>query len=114
MVLKDIVIQYRREHGLSQRAFAARCGVSNGFVSTLESGVNPGTKKPITPTFRNIQSLAEGMGITARALMDMADDLTFTILEDDAIPELEFVNDAGKRLAREFVRMLSKLDEFKK
>ena len=114
MELKDIVIQYRHEHGMSQRTFADQCGVSNGFVSTLESGVNPKTGKPKTPTFRNIQALAEGMGITARALMDMADDLTFSILEDDVIPELEFVNEAGKNLTREFVRMLSRMPEYKK
>ena len=36
MTLSDLVQEYRREHGLSQRQFASICGLSNGYISMLE------------------------------------------------------------------------------
>lgn len=41
MTLKDLVIKYRTENGLSQRQFALQCGLSNGYISMIERGVNP-------------------------------------------------------------------------
>lgn len=115
MELRDIVTRYRVERGMSQRAFGRMCGLSNGFINMLESGINPNTGKPITPSFKNLQALAEGMGMTTRALIDLADDITFTDDGDEPVfPEIALVNDAGKKLAREFVLMLSKMDEYKK
>ena len=35
MTLSDLVQEYRREHGLSQRQFASICGLSNGYISML-------------------------------------------------------------------------------
>jgi len=48
MTLVEIIIKYRTEHNLSQRAFAERCGVSNGYISMLEMNRNPSTEAPIT------------------------------------------------------------------
>ena len=50
MTLKDLVIKYRTENGLSQRQFALQCGLSNGYISMIERGVNPSTGEKITPT----------------------------------------------------------------
>ena len=36
MTLKDLVIKYRADNGLSQRQFALQCGLSNGYISMLE------------------------------------------------------------------------------
>ena len=49
MTLSDLVQEYRREHGLSQRQFASICGLSNGYISMLERNVNPKTGQPVTP-----------------------------------------------------------------
>ncbi len=43
MTLKDFLIQYRTEHDLSQRQFAAICGLSNSYISMLERERNPTT-----------------------------------------------------------------------
>ena len=115
MELRDIVKRYRTERGLSQRGFARTCGLSYSFISMLESGANPNTKKPMHPSLKNLQALAEAMNMTTRALIDMADDITLTDDGDDpTFPEIALVNESGKRLAREFVLMLSKMDEYKK
>ena len=53
--------------------------------------------------------------MTTRALIEIADDMQFT--NDDEIekfPEIALVNDSGKKLAKEFVMMLSKMDEYKR
>ena len=50
MTLSDLVQEYRREHGLSQRQFASICGLSNGYISMLERNVNPKTGQPVTPS----------------------------------------------------------------
>lgn len=53
MTLKDLIIEYRNDHGLSQRQFATACGLSNGYISMLEKEMNPNTKLPVTPTLLN-------------------------------------------------------------
>ena len=54
MTLKDLVIKYRTENGLSQRQFALQCGLSNGYISMIERGVNPSTGEKITPLWQFI------------------------------------------------------------
>ena len=63
MTLGEIIIQYRTEHGLSQRAFALQCGVSNGYISMLEEGINRNNGKPITPSINKLRLVASGMGV---------------------------------------------------
>lgn len=46
MTLRDLISAYRKDHGLSQRQFANQCGLSNGYISMLEKGINP-TKREL-------------------------------------------------------------------
>ena len=64
MTLKDLVIKYRADNGLSQRQFALQCGLSNGYISMLEKGINPSTGAKITPTLQALNKLAAGMHTT--------------------------------------------------
>ena len=36
MTLGEYIAAYRKEHGLSQRAFGRMCHLSNGYISMLE------------------------------------------------------------------------------
>lgn len=36
MTLGEFIRKYRSEHDLSQRQFALKCGLSNGYISMLE------------------------------------------------------------------------------
>lgn len=74
MTIREIIIKYRNEHGLSQRKFAEICGISNGYISMLEKGENHKTKEPITPSIQMYKALATGMGMTLNDLLIMADD----------------------------------------
>ena len=74
MDLKDIIIQHRAEHRISQREFARRCGLSNAQISILEYGKNKQTGRKPTPDIITLKKLADGMGITLQALLEMIGD----------------------------------------
>lgn len=88
MKLSDIVSQYRSQHSLSQRQFAAKCnGLTNGYISMIESGMNPNTRKPLTPSLSKLRSLASGMGITLDELLALMDDSSVSLTSSADLPE---------------------------
>lgn len=79
MKLGDLIEQYRKELGISQRQFAIKCGLSNGYISMIEKGMNPKTRKPITPTLSQLKKLADGMNTTVMEIMEQVEDMPVTI-----------------------------------
>ena len=113
MTLKDLIIEYRNDHGLSQRQFATACGLSNGYISMLEKEMNPNTKLPVTPTLPNLKQLASGMGMSLTDLLVKVDDMPVELILDDAdskklVPEIEDELDA------EIMKIISGLTPEKK
>lgn len=82
MTLSDLVQEYRREHGLSQRQFASICGLSNGYISMLERNVNPKTGQPVTPSLPALKKIADGMSITLTDLFTRTDDIPVDLLTE--------------------------------
>ena len=80
MQLKDLISNYRNEKGLSQRQFALACGLSNGYVSMLEKGINPNTNQPLTPSLPVLKKLASGMHLTMEELFSQADDIPVDLI----------------------------------
>jgi transcriptional regulator with XRE-family HTH domain len=75
MKLGELIAEYRKEHNLSQRQFAKKCGgLSNGYVSMLENDFNPATNKGITPSIDKLMSIAAGMDMTLHRLCEIVDD----------------------------------------
>ena len=83
MTLRELITQYRSEHGLSQRQFATQCSLSNGYISMLERGLNPKTQLPLTPTLPALKKLATGMGISLSELISVADDMPVSLVSDE-------------------------------
>ncbi len=113
MTLKDLIIEYRNDHGLSQRQFATACGLSNGYISMLEKEMNPNTKLPVTPTLPKLKQLASGMGMSLTDLLVKVDDMPVELILDDAdskklVPEIEDELDA------EILKIISGLTPEKK
>lgn len=113
MTLKDLIIEYRNDHGLSQRQFATACGLSNGYISMLEKKMNPNTKLPVTPTLPKLKQLASGMGMSLTDLLVKVDDMPVELILDDAdskklVPEIEDELDA------EIMKIISGLTPEKK
>ena len=84
MTLGDYISAYRHKENYSQREFAKKCHLSNGYISMLERGFNHKTKEPIKPSLPQIKKLADGMGISIMELFEAVDDLPVDI---SAVPD---------------------------
>lgn len=81
MTIGEIIVKYRNEHKLSQREFAKRCGLSNGAISIIESGVNPRTHESLVPNLSTINQLAKGMNMSIQNLIESADDVPISLCD---------------------------------
>ena len=124
MTLKDLVIKYRADNGLSQRQFALQCGLSNGYISMLEKGINPSTGAKITPTLPALSKLATGMHTTLNELFTLVDDMDVDVKspalsEEDGLASVDMeiisllagLSDAKKQQAISFLRFLAASEE---
>ena len=109
MTLKDLVIKYRTENGLSQRQFALQCGLSNGYISMIERGINPSTGEKITPTLQALNKLAAGMHTSLNELFTLVDDMDV----DVKMPALS-EEDGRTSVDMEIISLLANLTEEKK
>lgn len=116
MKLQEILKQYRVEHQLSLRAFAKACGLSNGYLSLLEGGINPKTGERLSPTVETLEKIAKGMGISLDSLFNMmGDNEPFAINADPDYelreelknnPQLRMLLSASSGLSDEDMQML--------
>ena len=88
MNLGDLIKKYRNDHDLSQRQFAASCGLSNGYIAMIERGENPKTKEPIAPTLKALNKIADGLCMTTTELMEYVDNIPISMGEDDPVSHL--------------------------
>lgn len=79
MKLGEMIKAYRHEHKISQRQFALRCNVSNGYISMLENGKNPKTDEPIVPSITILKSIASAMSMSLNDLLTDADDMPVVV-----------------------------------
>ncbi len=79
MTLGELIKDHREKNRLSQRKFALRCGLSNGYISMLEDGKNPKTGKPLVPKIDKIMMIADGMGYTLTELLRLIDDMDIDV-----------------------------------
>lgn len=89
MKLGDIIKKYREDHGLSLRAFSDLSGVSNSYLSMLESGKHPRSGRPIVPTLTKLNQLANAMGLRVDDLIQEMDDMPVKIDGDFSLSPLE-------------------------
>lgn len=82
MTLGDMIKGYRESHGLSQRAFARRAGLSNAQISFLEKGVSP-SGKPFEPSFDTIRKVARAMGTSPETILTECEDFMLTLNDSD-------------------------------
>lgn len=97
MKLGDLIRSYRESHDISQRQFALRCDLSNGYISILEKGINPNTQRPVTPTLPQLKKLADGMGMSLSELFEQVDDMPIDFGSNIIpIPEMRKIPLLGK------------------
>ena len=101
MKLGEFIKQYRSENDISQRQFALRCNISNGYISMLEEGKRPKTNEPVVPTINTIRKIAEAMGMSAHELIAIVDDMPINItssLNDDFLKKYSLHTISKKKL----------------
>lgn len=86
MKLGDLIRSYRESHDLSQRQFALRCKLSNGYICILEKGINPNTQRPMIPTIPQLKKLAAGMDMSLSDLFEKVDDMPIDFGSSSIIP----------------------------
>lgn len=74
MFLGNIILNYRKEKGISQRDFAKQCNISHSYIAMLEKNIDARTGKPICPTLETIKNISIGMHIPIDNLLKMLDD----------------------------------------
>lgn len=74
MRIGTIIKEYRSTHKLSMEKFAELAGKSKGYISMLEKGENPNTKKPISPSLETLQNIASAMNMDFDILVSQLDD----------------------------------------
>ena len=74
MRIGTIIKEYRSIHKLSMEKFAELAGKSKGYISMLEKGENPNTKKPISPSLETLQNIASAMNMDFDILVSQLDD----------------------------------------
>ena len=73
MELSALIKQYRIENSLSMQQFADKCGLSKGYISMLEKGRHPQSKRLLVPSLETFQKLSGGMQIPLEVLFSYID-----------------------------------------
>ena len=55
MNFTDYIREYRKANGLSMDEFAAKAGLSKGYISMLENNRNAKDRKPVSPTLKSLK-----------------------------------------------------------
>ena len=124
MKLSELIIEYRREHGISQWQMASQCSLSTGYISLIEKEINPQTGKPMVPSLAVLNKLAKGMGITLDNLLSVCDDMPVdisatekTVLDEKDGLDLEIaeiilsLSESKKQEALRYLRYLAAQEE---
>lgn len=79
MKIGEIIDNYLKENGMSQRQFAKNCGMSNGYISMLIKDKNSCTDKPMIPSLSALLAISKALGITLDQLLAKTDDIQVDI-----------------------------------
>lgn len=71
-----------KELKVSEREISAKCGISHSYLNQLIKGINPSTKKNISPTLSTFEKLSNGFGVSVEFLQRVARGI---IQEDEII-----------------------------
>lgn len=102
MRLGDILKQYREDHGLSLREFSKISGVSNSYLSMIETGRQPSSGRPVVPTLTKLNQIAAAMNMRVDDLVAAVDDMPVAI-NDPVAPAAAFsLSDLEKQIIVRF------------
>lgn len=120
MKLNELILDYRRRMGISQREFARRSGLSHGTISILEKGYNAQTGNDNAPDMVTYKKVADGMGITLDKLFDQIDQREMVSIgsgmsDSDRLealhqnPKLELLFDRSRKMSEQDIDFMLQL-----
>lgn len=83
MKLGEIIKKYREEHGLSQREFAKKAGLSPTYIWYVEQDKHPQTGKPINPSLPSLSKIARALDMALDELMAQCKNMLIAISDED-------------------------------
>lgn len=109
MLIGDIIKDYRKEKGLSQRDFAKKCNLSHTYISALEKKYDIRTGKPIAPTLDVVKKISDALNIPLQDLLNILDNSQeFVINTSEEYIKLDGLTEEDKEMIKKQVEYLRK------
>lgn len=70
--LGEYLLNERKKRNMSLREFADLIGISHTYLKKLETGINPGTGKPVSPTIEMLSDISKSLHVSLEYLLEMA------------------------------------------
>ena len=100
-------------NNMTMQILAEKSGISKGYISMLEKGINPQTKKTLTPSLDKVQKIAIVFGVDLATLLQGTDDAIS--LPELSQPEILTIynqlNDKRKEISLNFAKNQLKQQE---
>ena len=113
MKLGDKIKKLRLMNNMTMQILAEKSGISKGYISMLEKGINPQTKKTLTPSLDKVQKIAIVFGVDWATLLQGTDDAIS--LPELSQPEILTIynqlNDKRKEISLNFAKNQLKQQE---
>lgn len=70
--LGEYLLNERKKRNMSLREFADLIGISHTYLKKLETGINPNTGKPVSPTIEMLNDISKSLHVSLEYLLEMA------------------------------------------
>ena len=94
--------ELRKRRGYTLREVADRSGLSHSYISSLESGVHPKTKAPISPSPETLKGLAIAYNVEYEDLMKIATYIEESKKETAGAPSKSRLDLAIEQIEKDF------------
>ena len=93
-----------KEMKVSEREISGKCGISHSYLNQLIKGVNPSTKKNISPTLSTFEKLSTGLGVSVEFLQKVARGI---IINED-----EYFGSENKNISPDLLKQINDFQNF--
>ena len=81
--LGECLLNERKKRNMSLREFADLIGISHTYLKKLETGINPNTGKPVSPTIEMLSDISKSLHVSLEYLLEMSGYLKVNNLADE-------------------------------
>lgn len=104
-----------KELKVSEREISAKCGISHSYLNQLIKGINPSTKKNISPTLITFEKLSKGLGVSVEVLQRIARGIIqedeYFAAENNVVSD-KFLNPENKNISPDLLKQIGDFQNF--